>query len=68
VPWCNCLATNPRMFLLFALLFLGQPIWYFVVELTLLNVLLVYVLLRHEVIFASLHRRIVDAGEQRSVS
>jgi phosphatidylglycerophosphate synthase len=66
VPWCNCLATNPRMFLLFALLLLGQPIWYLVVEVTLLNVLLGYVLLRHEVIFASLLRRLGGAGETRS--
>jgi phosphatidylglycerophosphate synthase len=62
VKWCNTLATNPRMFLLFALLLIGQPIWYFAVEVTLLNALLVYVLLRHEVIFASLFRR-VDVGE-----
>ena len=63
VKWCNTLATNPRMFLLFALLLIGQPIWYFVVEVTLLNALLVWLLLRHEVIFASLFRRVDVAGE-----
>ena len=36
IRWLNLLATNPRMILLFALLLAGQPVWYFVVELTLL--------------------------------
>ena len=58
VKWCNCLATNPRMLLLFAFLLLGQPVWYFVVELTILNVLLVYLLLQHDVIFRSLLARL----------
>ncbi|MEO6871213.1 MAG: CDP-alcohol phosphatidyltransferase family protein [Chthoniobacterales bacterium] len=47
LPWLNLLATNPRMILLFVLLFAGQSIWYFVLELTLFNLLLV-VLLREE--------------------
>ena len=47
IRWWNLLATNPRMILLFALLFVGQPVWYFVAELTLFNLLLV-VLLREE--------------------
>lgn len=47
LPWLNLLATNPRMILLFALLFAGQPVWYFVLELTLFNLLLV-ILLREE--------------------
>ena len=54
VKWCNCLATNPRMLILFALLLLGQPTWYFVVELTALNLLLLFVLRRHDAIFRSL--------------
>ena len=58
VKWCNCLATNPRMFLLFAVLLLGQPVWYFVVELTILNVVLVFVLLRHNAVFRSLLARV----------
>jgi CDP-alcohol phosphatidyltransferase-like enzyme len=40
LKWINLLATNPRMILLFALLILGQPIWYFIIELTLFNLLL----------------------------
>jgi phosphatidylglycerophosphate synthase len=58
VKWCNLLATNARMLLLFALLFLAQPVWYFAVELTILNAILAFVLLRHNAIFGSLLARL----------
>ena len=58
VKWCNTLATNPRMLLIFAFLLLGQPSWYFVCELTVLNAVLIYVLLRHEIIFRSFLARL----------
>ena len=61
VKWCNALATNPRMLVLFVFLLVGQPIWYFAVELTLLNVVLGYVLLRHDVVFRSLLARLKQA-------
>ena len=32
--------TNTRMLILFIFLFLGQPVWYFWVEVTVLNMLL----------------------------
>src|SRR5207244_986167 len=35
--WWGLLMTNTRMLVLFALLFIGQPMWYFWFELTLLN-------------------------------
>ncbi|MGI8889692.1 MAG: CDP-alcohol phosphatidyltransferase family protein [Chthoniobacterales bacterium] len=44
IKWTNLLATNPRMILLFALLLLGQPVWYFVAELTVFNLLLFFLL------------------------
>jgi phosphatidylglycerophosphate synthase len=47
IKWCNGLATNPRMLILFGLLLLGRPVWYFVVEVTALNLLLIYVIRRH---------------------
>lgn len=47
IKWVNLLATNPRMLLLFAVLIIGHPIWYFVVELTLFNLVLA-LLLRDE--------------------
>ncbi len=50
IKWTNLLATNPRMLLLFALLFLGQPVWYFVIELTLFNVVLLLLLQRENAI------------------
>lgn len=46
IKWFNLLATNTRMLILFALLFLQRPIWYFVVELTAFNLLLVFILVR----------------------
>jgi phosphatidylglycerophosphate synthase len=67
VKWCNALATNPRMLLLFALLLLGQPIWYFVAEITVLNFVLIYVMLRHEVIFRSLQERLTDRSAPGNV-
>ncbi|MEO5755174.1 MAG: CDP-alcohol phosphatidyltransferase family protein [Chthoniobacterales bacterium] len=42
--WGNLLATNPRMILLFALLLIGRPLWYFVIELTLLNLVMALLL------------------------
>ena len=42
--------TNTRMLLLFLLLFLAQPIWYFAVELTVLNFLLVVLAFRQNAI------------------
>jgi hypothetical protein len=42
--WWRLLMTNTRMLFLFLLLFIGQPIWYFWLELTLFNFLLVYLL------------------------
>ena len=42
--------TNTRMLLLFVLLFLAQPVWYFAVELTVLNFLLVILAFRQNAI------------------
>jgi phosphatidylglycerophosphate synthase len=42
------LMTNTRMLLLFILLFIGQPVWYFWIEVTVFNVLLAYLLYRQE--------------------
>ena len=46
--------TNARMLLLFLLLLVGQPIWYFAVELTALNLLLVIVAFRQNAIWREL--------------
>lgn len=63
VKWCNILATNPRMMVLFAVLFLGQPIWYFVVELTAFNLLLLFLIWRHDAIFRSLLERVAQPAQ-----
>ncbi len=46
--WWRLLMANTRMFILFALLFVSQPIWYFWAELIPLNLLLVYLILRQK--------------------
>ncbi len=40
--------TNSRMLVLFVLLFIGQPIYYFWFELIALNLLFVYLIIRQE--------------------
>ncbi|MBA2623627.1 MAG: CDP-alcohol phosphatidyltransferase family protein [Chthoniobacterales bacterium] len=62
VKYCNGLATNPRMLLLFAVLFLGHPVWYFGIEITVLNLLLLYVLYRHGGAFRELLARVDCRG------
>ena len=46
--WWGLLMTNNRMLVLFALLFIGQPIWYFWFELIPLNLLFVILIFRQE--------------------
>ena len=46
--------TNTRMLLLFLLLLIGRPVWYFWLELSAFNVLLVYLILWQERLSRSL--------------
>lgn len=48
VKYYNILTTNTRMIFLFFALFINLPELYFLFELTLLNILFVYVVLKHE--------------------
>ena len=48
--WLNLLATNPRMILLFGLLLVGQPAWYFFAELSVFNLLLAMLLRREDMV------------------
>jgi len=57
--WWGLLMTNSRMLVLFALLFIGQPIYYFWFELVPLNLLFVYLLLRQEKMAKSLEHLIM---------
>ncbi len=54
LKWWRLLMTNTRMLVLFLLLFLGQPIYYFWFELIPLNVLFVYLIVRQEKMAESL--------------
>ena len=48
------LMTNTRMLILFAALLIGRPVWYFWVEVTILNMLLAYLIHRQETMSQSL--------------
>ncbi|MEP6822250.1 MAG: CDP-alcohol phosphatidyltransferase family protein [Chthoniobacterales bacterium] len=56
IKYCNGLATNARMLVLFTLILLGHSVWYFWWELTILNALLFYVFHRHNTAFRALSR------------
>jgi CDP-alcohol phosphatidyltransferase len=57
--WWRLLMTNTRMLVLFLLLFLGHPIYYFWFELIPLNVLFVYLIVRQEKMAKSLEQLVV---------
>jgi hypothetical protein len=59
LKWWRLLMTNTRMLVLFVVLFLGQPVYYFWFELIPLNVLFVYLIVRQEKMAKSL----VEAAE-----
>ncbi len=52
--WWRLLMTNTRMLLLFLLLLIGRPVWYFWLELSVFNFLLVYLILQQERLSRSL--------------
>ena len=57
--WWSLLMTNSRMLVLFALLLVGQPVYYFWFELIPLNLLFVYLLMRQEKMAESLEHLIM---------
>ena len=48
------LMTNTRMLILFAVLLIGRPVWYFWTEVTVLNLLLAWLIYRQEEMSQSL--------------
>lgn len=54
LSWGRMLSTNARMFLLFFFLLVRQPLGFFWSEITLLNGLLLFLILRHRRIFQNL--------------
>jgi phosphatidylserine synthase len=59
LKWWRLLMTNTRMLVLFLLLFLGQPVYYFWFELIPLNVLFVYLIVRQEKMAESLEQLVM---------
>lgn len=66
--WWGFLMTNTRMIVLFLLLLVGQPIWYFWIELTIFNILLIWLLVQQANMFKALlggitiHRPLAPIG------
>jgi hypothetical protein len=54
LKWWGLLMTNTRMLVLFALLLIGQPIYFFWFELIPLNLLFVYLIFREETMAESM--------------
>jgi phosphatidylglycerophosphate synthase len=48
IKYFNILTTNTRMIILFIALLINRPFFYFLFELTLLNILFIYVVFKHE--------------------
>jgi phosphatidylserine synthase len=63
LPWWRLLMTNTRMLVLFLVLFLGQPAYYFWFELIPLNILFVYLITRQEKMAESLERLVLAHGD-----
>jgi hypothetical protein len=61
--WWKLLMANSRMLLLFLLLFMGRPIWYFWLEVSAFNFLLVYLVLDQERALQSLLRLVTTHRE-----
>ncbi len=61
LKWWRLLMTNIRMLILFALLFISQPVYYFWFELIPLNLLFVYLLFRQEKMAGLLLKRLEPA-------
>ena len=61
VRYANFFGRNTRMVLLFILLILDQPLWYFVFEITIFNLLLAFVLIRQRNIFERLLEHLAKA-------
>jgi hypothetical protein len=59
LKWWRLLMTNTRMLVLFVVLFIGQPVYYFWFELIPLNVLFIYLIVRQEKMAKSLERLLV---------
>lgn len=62
LKWWRLLMTNTRMLVLFLVLFIGQPVYYFWFELIPLNLLFIYLLIRQEKMAESLLETVKDSN------
>lgn len=60
MKYTNWLSFNMRTIVLFITLFCGAPQWYFVFELTVLNLMLIYMMCRHERICKFFIKQLAD--------
>lgn len=67
MKYTNILSFNWRTITLFTTLLLGRPWLYFLAELTVFNILLVYMIVRHERLCNRLARRLADGCYQPDV-
>ena len=61
--WWGFLMTNTRMILLFFLLFIDRPVWFFWAELTVFNILLISLMLQQARMCSALLKTVPTAGE-----
>jgi hypothetical protein len=61
--WWGFLMTNTRMLILFLFLFIDQPVWFFWIELTILNGLLVWLLVRQTKMFKSILQAVATSRQ-----
>ncbi len=58
MKYTNILSFNWRCIVLFVTLFIGQPWWYFIFEISILNLILAYMMQRHEQICRLLNQKL----------
>jgi len=63
--WWGLLMTNTRMFFLFLFLFIDHPAWFFWLELTILNLLLLILVVRQETMSRSLVEEVAQPATVR---
>ena len=56
--YCNIMTVNTRMIALFVSLFIGDPIWFILFEISILNIMLFYTVRKHERVSAALYDEI----------
>ncbi len=64
MKYTNILSFNTRVFVLFLSLFINEPWIYFVFELTVLNLILIYMIVKHENFSSKFYKELVEKYPQ----